>query len=144
MISRTELPNFQKKFDVVSVFINHGTETLLLLRQDFKPQGNTWAMVAGKVKVNEDLTDALIREIKEEIGLEVLKSDLEYFEKYFVRYPEYDYLYHIYYLEVKEKPILNISIHEHKDHSWIKPHKALSLNLIPHEDDCIKWFFGIE
>ena len=49
MISRTKLENFNKKFDVVSVFIEHDGEILLLHRQDHKPQGNTWAMPAGKV-----------------------------------------------------------------------------------------------
>ncbi len=143
MISKTPLPNFNKKFDVVSVFIEHNGEILLLHRQDYKPQGNTWAMLAGKVKVNEDLLHAMVREIKEEVGLKVSEKDLKYFEAYHVRYPEYDYLYHIYHLPFKERPVLKVSVGEHKDHCWIKPADALKLNLIQDEDSCIKWFYGV-
>jgi len=143
MISRTLLPNFRKKFDVVSVFIDHNGETLLLHRQDHKPQGNTWAMLAGKVKNGEDLLDALVREMDEEIGLKVEANMLTYFERYYVRYPDYDYAYHIYHLPVKQKPELNLNKEEHKDYCWIKPVDALNLNLIQDEDSCLKWFYGV-
>jgi 8-oxo-dGTP diphosphatase len=143
MISRNELENFKKKFDVVSVFIDHDGETLLLHRQDHKPQGNTWAMVAGKVDKEEELSQALVREIREEIGLEVHESKCNYFEKYYVRYPDFDFLYHVYHMTLPEKPILTINQEEHKDFKWVKPTEALKLNLIPYEDICIKWFYGI-
>ena len=143
MISRTKIPDFKKKFDVISVFIEHAGEILLLHRQDHKPQGNTWAMLAGKVKENENLLDALIREAGEEIGIKIPKQDCTYFEGYYVRYPEYDYKYHIFHLSVREKPTLILNTEEHKDYCWIKPEDALKLNLIQDEDTCIKWFYGI-
>jgi len=144
MISRDEIQNFNKKFDVVSVFMDHNGETLLLHRQDGKPQGNTWAMLAGKVDVGEDLLDALIREVYEEIGLKTNREDYEYFEKYYVRYPEYDYLYHVYHLAAKDRPNINLNLKEHKDIKWIKPKDALNLDLIQDEDVCIKWFYNLE
>lgn len=143
MISRTKLDNFKKKFDVVSVFIEHDGEILLLHRQDYKPQGNTWAMVAGKVDEGEDLLKALVREVEEEIGLKTNLSEYKYFEGYYVRYPGYDYIYHIYHLPVAEKPQLDLNLKEHKNHVWIKPKEALKLNLIQDEDACIKWFYKI-
>ena len=39
MISTAEIENFNKKFDVVSVFVEHDGKILLLHRQDHKPQG---------------------------------------------------------------------------------------------------------
>lgn len=143
MITRTEPKDFKKKFDVVSVFIDHAGKTLLLHRQDHKPQGNTWAMVAGKVDKGEDLIDALVREIKEEIGLDVKPGECRYFERYYVRYPDFDYIYHVYHLPVKDKPKLDVNAGEHKDFKWIEPRAALKLDLIPGEDSCIKWFYGI-
>ncbi len=144
MISRTEPENFKKKFDVVSVFIEHNGEVLLLHRQDHKPQGNTWAMVAGKVDEGEELLGAMVREVEEEIGLKTNPADYKYFEGYYVRYPGYDYLYHIYSLSVSEKPELNINQTEHKNHVWITPKEALKLDLIQDEDTCIKWFYKID
>ena len=145
MISKTKIENFKKKFDVVSVFIEHNGKILLLHRQDHKPQGNTWAMLAGKVDEDDrNLLDALIREIKEEIGLTIKQEDCKYFEGYYSRYPEFDYVYHVYHLPLKEKPIIDLNLEEHKDHRWVTPEEALKLNLIPDEDVCIKWFYNID
>ena len=145
MISKTKIQNFNKKFDVVSVFIEHEGKILLMHRQDHKPQGNTWAMLAGKVdKGDKDLIDALVREVKEEIGLMIKKEDCRYFDGYYSRYPEFDYIYHVYHLLLKEKPIINLNLKEDKDHKWITPVDALKLNLIQDEDMCIKWFYNID
>ncbi|MDD5318307.1 MAG: NUDIX domain-containing protein [Candidatus Pacebacteria bacterium] len=143
MISKTEFENFKKKFDVVSVFIENNEEILLLHRQDHKPQGNIWALVAGKVDNDEELADALVREIQEEIGLKFTPEECQYFEKYYVRYPEYDFIYHTFHLPLKERPTLNLNLEEHKDHRWLKPEEALKLDLIPDEDVCIKGFYNI-
>lgn len=143
MISLSEPENFRKKFDVVSVFIDHGEETLLLHRQDHKPQGNTWAMVAGKADEGESLEKALAREVEEEIGLKIDPKEFTYFEGYYVRYPEYDFVYHIYALSLEHKPKLTVNTAEHKAHVWIRPTAALQLDLIPHEDFCIKRFYSL-
>ena len=143
MISKTEIPNFKKKFDVVSVFIEHGDEILLLLRQDDKPQGNTWSMPAGKVHAGESLVGALQREIKEEIGLETHETDLIYIELYYVRYPEFDYIYHVYRLIVSEKPELLLDTKENKEYRWVTPKESLKLNLIQDEDSVIKWCYAL-
>lgn len=144
MISRTEIENFNKRCDVVSVFIDHDGDTLLLHRQDHKPQGNTWAMVAGKVDDGESLSEALAREVREEVGLHFKPEDFRYISAYYVRYPNYDYVYHIFHLELPDRPKVQLNTNEHKDFKWITPRAALGLPLIEDEDSCIKWFYGIE
>lgn len=144
MITKNPIENFNKKFDVVSVFIEHNGETLLVQRQGHKPQGNTWAMVAGKVDEGEELAEALAREVEEEIGLKFAPTDYKYFDNYFVRYPNYDYVYHIFHLNLDERPVIDLNLEEHKDHIWVRPEKALQMELIQDEDFCIKTFFGIE
>lgn len=143
MISRTELERFNPKFEVVSVFIEHNGEILLLRRQDYKPQGNTWSMPAGKVNKGEDLLSALLREVEEEIGARTEGAAYRYFEAYQIRYPEYDYRYHVYHLPIDERLAVALNTEENKEYIWITPSEALKLELIPHEDDCIKWFYGI-
>lgn len=144
MISKTEIENFNKKFDVVSAFIEHEGEILMLHRQDHKPQGNTWGMPAGKVSAGEDMLDALIREIEEETGVKTKHENYKYFEGYYVRYPDYDLFFHVYHLPIAEKPVIILEPNEHKDYKWIKPKDALNLNLIQDEDACIKYFFNID
>ena len=143
MISKTEIKNFNKKFDVVSVFVEHDGKILLLHRQTHKPQGNTWGIVAGKVDQSENFLDAITRETEEEIGLKIKSEDLKYFERYYVRYSEYDFTYHVYHLSLKEKPDINLNFNEHKDYLWVNPKDALELELIQDEDSCIKWFYNI-
>jgi (d)CTP diphosphatase len=143
MISKNPIENFNKKFDVVSVFIDVAGKTLFLLRQDHKPQGNKWAMVAGKVDSSENFINALVREVREEIGLETSPEQYKHFDSYYIRYPVYDYTYHVYHLPLEVLPELNINTDEHKDHVWIEPNNALKLDLIQYEDFCIKSFYGI-
>lgn len=143
MISRTALENFNKKFDVVSVFIEHEGEILLVHRQDHKPQGNTWANVAGKVDVGEAPLSALVREIEEEVGLKVAENDCTYSEQFYVRYPGYDFVYHVYHLLLKERVVPILNLDEHKDHQWVTPQDALLLDLIQDEDFCIKQFYNL-
>ena len=141
MISKTPLENFKNKFDVVSVFIEHDGKILLLHRQDHKPQGNTWGVPAGKVDANEKLHDAIAREVEEEIGVRASQEKYVFFEKYYVRYAEYDFMYHVYHLKLKEKPLINLNRKEHKNYQWIEPKHALTLDLIQDEDACIKWMY---
>ncbi|MDR3558310.1 MAG: NUDIX domain-containing protein [Candidatus Pacebacteria bacterium] len=79
MISRDKPEKFKEKFEVVSCFIEHDSKILLLHRQDHKPQGNTWGVPAGKVDKGETLTNAILREIKEEIELTIKPHELVFF-----------------------------------------------------------------
>lgn len=135
----TEKPqDFKKKFDVVSCFMQCQGKILLLHRQDTRPQGNTWGVPAGKVETGEDLADALVREIGEEIGFGASKENLVYFKEYLIRYPTFDFVYHVFTLDLVEMPELSLNREEHKDLRWLTPEEALKLNLIEDEDVCIK------
>lgn len=62
------MPHIHDKIDfTVSVFIVHGDKVLLRMHDKFK----IWLAVGGHVELNEDPTQAAIREVKEEVGLDV-------------------------------------------------------------------------
>lgn len=143
MISKNKPKDFKGKFEVVSCFIEYQSEILLLHRQDSKPQGNTWGVPAGKVDEKENLLSAIAREVKEEVGLFFEPHKFTYFNKFFVRYPEYDFIYHIFHLSLKERPTVNLNPAEHKNSLWDNPKEALKLNLITDEDFCIKTFYKV-
>lgn len=46
-------------------------DTLLLVRRARPPAAGTWALPGGRVRFDEGVTDALVREVREETGLEV-------------------------------------------------------------------------
>ncbi len=62
MISRDKPEHFIPKFEVVSCFVEYNDEILLLLRQDYKPEGNTYGVPAGKIDEGETPDKAMKRE----------------------------------------------------------------------------------
>ena len=73
MIYKTKPDNFSPRFEIVSCFVESDGKILLLHRQYHKPQGNTWGVPAGKVDKDEDIFQAIAREIAEEAGLLLAK-----------------------------------------------------------------------
>lgn len=141
MIYKERPPNFDSKFEVVSCFVEYNGEILLLHRQDHKPEGNTWSVPAGKVDAGEEILKTMVREIQEETGFLLPSSQLSYFGKVFVKYPDYDFVYHIYHIKLDQRQKVAINHKEHKDLRWISPENALNMPLIQDLDVCIKLFY---
>ena len=135
---------FNSRFDIVSCFLESEGRILLLHRQDHKPQGDTWGVPAGKVDGSETPEEAIMREISEEIGHKLPWEKLAAFRKVYVRYPDYDFVYHIFHLSLTSVPAITINHKEHKAYSWVTPREALLMDLIPDEDACIKLYYGID
>lgn len=58
----------------VGIIINNAGDILLAKRPEHLHQGGKWEFPGGKVEVGESVTDALIRELKEEVALDVNSS----------------------------------------------------------------------
>jgi len=143
MIYTKQPNNFSPKFEIVSCFVEDQGKILLLLRQDHKPEGNTWGVPAGKIGKGENIFQTIIREIKEETGFNIPKSQIAYFDKVFVKYPSYDFVYHIFYTKLNKESKVKINDAEHKDFKWTTPQNSLILPLIQDLDACIKLFYKI-
>lgn len=144
MLSREDLPQFNPRFTVVGAIIEHEGEILLLHRQDHKPEGDTWCSVGGKVDDGESIAQAISREAREETGIDSPPGSYRLVQSYNVRYPDYDFVYHMHHLVLPERPEVRISMSEHKDYRWVPPSEALTLPLIQDEDSCIKACFGLD
>ncbi len=144
MLSLEQPEIFSPKFEIVSCFVEHKDEILLLLRQDHKPQPNTYWVPAGKVDewVDKDTHAAMTREGKEETQLDL--SDAEYLMKTYVQYPWYDFIYHMYRKNFQEKPNVMINPEEHKWFTREKLSDALKKDLIQDLDECIRLVYNVE
>jgi 8-oxo-dGTP pyrophosphatase MutT (NUDIX family) len=140
----TSIPEkFNPRFEVASCFLEYQKKILLLLRQDNKPQASTFGIPAGKIDPGESPVEALAREIFQETKINLPQEKLHYFRKLYVRYPNYDFVYHMFHstLEKPKKVIINPK--EHKGSLWASPKNALFLPLIQDEDLCIRMFYRI-
>jgi 8-oxo-dGTP diphosphatase len=135
--------DFKSKFDVVSCLFEYDGKILLLHRQDHKPQGNTWGVPAGKVENNENILDAMVREIEEETTFKILKNNLDFIKTVFVEYPEYGFVFHMYKFKLKDYFEVKINEKDHKSFKWVSPKEALTIDLIPDLGSCIKLAYNL-
>jgi 8-oxo-dGTP pyrophosphatase MutT (NUDIX family) len=86
----------------------------------------------------ESELDAVQREVFEETGLQIPKEKFVFLKTVFGRYPgEYDFYYHMFKVELKEKPEIKISPNEHQAYEWFTIKKALSYPLLKDQDGAI-------
>jgi 8-oxo-dGTP pyrophosphatase MutT (NUDIX family) len=133
---------FHPKMHVAGCYCEYEGKILMLLRSPHKPQGNTWCAPGGKLESTESPEQAVIRELKEEIDLDISGLPLSYCRRVFVRFPQVDFVLDLYRVRLKEFPQLTIANEEHLDYCWVSPKEALELPLIPGGDECVEVVFG--
>lgn len=143
MIYRTMPKKFNSKFEAVGSFVQCNGEIILLHRQNHKPQGGTWGIPSGKRDGEESPLDTACRETAEETGIVIPHNDMKFFSTVYVKFADYDFVYHIFHANLNSKPTIKISRGEHKAAKWISPKATLDLPLIEDLDGCIQLFFDI-
>ncbi len=129
--------NFTPKFIVVSCYLEHDGKILMLHRLNHKSEGDTWGLPAGKMDDGEVESEAVIREVREETGHEIQQEKLEYLQRVYVKYPDYDFEFHMFRIKLENLPEITISQSEHKGYCWIEPEKATELRLVSGMKECI-------
>ena len=144
MIHFSAPENFTPKFEVAGCFVECDDRILLLKRHPHKPEGGTWCGPSGKLDGHETADAAIIRETKEETGLDLDPARLEHVKKIFVVYPGYQFVYHIFRIPLSGAGEVAINPREHTEYKWVTPREALGMELIQDEDACVKLTYGIE
>lgn len=144
MIYKNKPKDFSAKFEVASCLVEYDGKILLLHRQDYKPEGNSWCLPAGKIEKDEDPSSAAVREVKEETGLTIPKNEIEHFRDIYVRYPNYDFIYHLFQLKLDQEEKIKISRNESKDFRYVSVEEALKMPLIQDLGSCIKLYYNIK
>lgn len=94
VVFQSELDCFEPLYDVVGVFCQIQDEFLFLLRHPHSSSPNCWGTPGGKVQKGKSVSQAAIREMREETGIQL--DDLKFLGKVFVRYPHGDFSYHMF------------------------------------------------
>lgn len=145
MVYEEQPIDFIPDMEVVGCVVECGDKILLLLRQDHKKEGNKWDLPAGKVdKSDSNTREAMMRELKEETGIQIDDKDLNFYKTFYVSHLGFNFFYHYFNTKFNEFPNVVISKDEHKEFVWVTPSEALKMPLVLDEDYCMKNYYGIK
>lgn len=115
-----------KKIEVVAAAIINSQRVLSMQRSEDMTLPGFWEFPGGKIEVGESDTEALIREIKEELTVDI--EIIEYINEY-----SYIYDFGVVSLKVYTAEITSGSIQmiEHSDKKWLKHDELFDLNWAP-------------
>lgn len=114
-----------------AIIKNERGEILLLKRGKTKTFQAHWQFPEGKLRKNENPREALRREVKEELGLDINAAELIRVSRSTLKAKGVTYLALriIFLVKVKTKKI--ILSHEHTDYKWVKPSEIVRFKLLP-------------
>lgn len=126
--------------NVVAAIIKNGEGKILITQRNLKKsQGGLWEFPGGKIEKGETREEAIIREIKEELTIEInVESYLG--EKVF-EYPEKSINLIALNCRVKSG---NIYLTEHEEARWVEKEELNSFEFAPADIFIVKKLQGIE
>jgi 8-oxo-dGTP diphosphatase len=114
--------------------LNEEGKVLLAKRPPGRPLAGLWEFPGGKVDPGEDPETALIRELMEELGIEIARADLVPLTFASHAYPEFHLLMPLYLCKRWE---VDIAAQENQELLWVKPDE-LRLYDMPPADEPLK------
>lgn len=107
---------------------------LIAKRPAGRPLAGLWEFPGGKVEAGERPEDALIRELREELGIEIAASDLTPLTFASHAYPDFHLLMPVY---LCRRWRGSVEAHEGQELSWARP-EALHNYAMPPADEPLK------
>jgi 8-oxo-dGTP diphosphatase len=116
------------------VLLDSEGAVLIAKRPAGRPLAGLWEFPGGKVEAGEEPEDALLRELYEELGIEIAKSDLAPLTFVSHAYPDFHLLMPVY---LCRRWRGCIAAHEGQELLWVKP-ETLHLYDMPPADEPLK------
>ena len=122
-----------KQIKVVAAIIQKENK-ILATKRGYGEFINMWEFPGGKIKSGETKKQALVREIKEELNIEInvdkFALDIEY------QYPNFYLFMSCFMCSIKEG---SIELLEHNDGKWITKEELNTLNWLPADIDAVNY-----
>jgi 8-oxo-dGTP diphosphatase len=111
--------------------LNEEGKVLLAKRPRGRPLAGLWEFPGGKVDPGEDPETALIRELMEELGIEIARADLVPLTFASHAYPEFHLLMPLYLCKRWEG---DIAAQENQELLWVKPDELRVYDMPPADE----------
>lgn len=122
-----------KEIKVVAAIIQKENK-ILATKRGYGEFINMWEFPGGKIELGETKEQALVREIKEELNIEIsvdkFALDIEY------QYPNFYLFMSCFMCSIKEG---SIELLEHNDGKWITKEDLNTLNWLPADIDAVNY-----
>lgn len=122
-----------KQIKVVAAIIKN-EDKILATKRGYGEFINMWEFPGGKIEPGETKKQALVREIKEELNIEInvdkFALDIEY------QYPNFYLFMSCFMFSIKEG---SIELLEHNDGKWITKEELNTLNWLPADIDAVNY-----
>lgn len=122
-----------KEIKVVAAIIKN-EDKILATKRGYGEFINMWEFPGGKIELGETKEQALVREIKEELNIEIsvdnFALDIEY------QYPNFYLFMSCFMCSIKEG---SIELLEHNDGRWITKEELNTLNWLPADIDAVNY-----
>jgi 8-oxo-dGTP diphosphatase len=116
------------------VLLDGEGRVLLAERPEGRPLAGLWEFPGGKIEAGEEPEDALLRELREELGIAIAKQDLTPLTFASHAYPDFHLLMPVYLCRRWQG---RITAHEGQELLWVKP-DTLHLYDMPPADAPLK------
>lgn len=121
-----------KTIEVVAAIIKKA-DKIFITRRSYGEFQNMWEFPGGKIEVGETRENALIREIKEELELDINK--LEYLITVDYDYPNFHLTMHCYICEICGG---SLNLNAHNDAKWVSLEELSSQDWVPADIEVVK------
>ncbi|MGL4723522.1 MAG: pyrimidine (deoxy)nucleoside triphosphate diphosphatase [Scandinavium sp.] len=127
-----------KTIDVVAAILEKNGFILLAQRPPHADQAGMWEFPGGKVEAGETQPEALIRELREELGIEALPAE-------YVASHQREVSGRIIHLHAWHVPEFSgeLTAHEHSQLEWVQPEQAFGYALAPADIPLLEAFIAL-
>jgi len=132
----TESPPLKTLLVVAAALVDVDGRVLIAQRPADKAMGGLWEFPGGKVETGERPEQALIRELREELGIDVTEACLSPFVFTSHAYDSFHLLMPLYLCRRWEGVVVN---REHAALAWVKPARLSDYPMPPADVPLVAW-----
>ncbi len=131
---------FKADVEVAGCFCEWDGKLLYLKRHADKPYGETWGLPAGKIEKGEDPQQAAVREVFEEVGIQLDPAKLQEVVKAYLNVDGLCYIFHAFRIRLDRAPSIRLEPEAHTEAKWLTVEEVLKLSLIVGGGEILKYY----